>query len=82
MVTHRLPHCSATTAVVPDPHVGSKPGPRIGRHKRQRSLSWVGLNHIDSLMPPESFQIFAMGDRKIVKEYFEARYLPCATDPL
>ncbi len=23
MVIHRLPHCSATYAVVPDPHVGS-----------------------------------------------------------
>ena len=47
MVIHRLPHCSATLAVVPAPHVGSNirsPGSVVIRMQR-----WIGFTEVSTI---------------------------------
>src|SRR5439155_14148360 len=55
MVIHRRPHCSATYAVVPDPHVGSKtrsPGSVVIRMQRLTSSVFVWTTYMGADAPP------------------------------
>src|ERR1700679_3341427 len=48
-VIHRLPHCSATNAVVPDPHVGSRtrsPGSVAKSTQRATTLVFVSTTYL------------------------------------
>src|SRR3954451_17604801 len=68
IVIHRRPHCSATYAVVPEPHVGSStksPGSVVIRRQRSTAFGAVWTTYTFESerlwMPPISDQTFVIG---------------------